>query len=85
MNTCMSGICECGATGFFLCNTKIHTTKRDSRPPHGRYNDSATKGTSGGGFRRNNPEAVCVAALLIAPREKAGGELKEDFTYGLCG
>ena len=69
MNTCMNGICECGATGFFFVQHKNTHNKE-------RFAPATRQGTSGGGFRRNNPEAVCVAALLIAPREKAGGGIE---------
>jgi hypothetical protein len=53
---------------FFVQHKNTHNKER--------FAPATRQGTSGGGFRRNNPEAVCVAALLIAPREKAGGGIE---------
>ena len=66
-----------GRLAFFVQHKNTHNKERCA--------PATRQGISGGSFGRKNSEAVCVAALLIAPREKAGGELKEDFTYGLCG
>ena len=62
---CMNGICECGAAGLFFVQHK-NTHNKERRAPLTR------QGTSGGRFGRKNSAAVCVAALLIAPREKVG-------------